>query len=75
MANQSKLHRPGRGRPPRMNWRDLRIEWYDRSKGKLITTTAVCKGWRGDDTDLRWEFVDGNGNTVVIRRSGLPRDD
>ena len=75
MAN-SKLNRPTRGRPPKMNWRDMRVEWYDREKGKVITTTAVCKGWRsGDDADLRWEFVDGNGNTVVIRRSGLPRTD
>lgn len=75
MANVSKLHRPGRGRPPRMNWRDLKCEWYDRAKGKVITTIAQCKGWKGDETDLRWEFQDCVGNIVVLRRSGLPRDD
>lgn len=74
MANVSKLNRPGRGRPPRMNWRDLRVEWHDPTRG-IITTTAVCKGFRGDDTDLRWEFTDSAGRVIVLRRSGLPRDD
>lgn len=75
MANESKLHRPRRGRPPRLNWRDMRVEWYDRAKSQVVTTVAVCKGWRGDDTDIRWEFEDAAGNTVVIRLSGLPRTD
>ena len=71
MPNVSKLHRPGKGRPPKLNWRDLRVEWYDSARGKIITTIAQAKGWRGDDSDFRWEFVDAAGNTVVLRRSGL----
>ena len=78
MANVSKLHRPGRGRPPKMNWRDLRCEWYDAARKKTVTTVAQMKGWNvgiNEPTDIRWEFTDCAGNTVVLRPSGLPRTD
>ena len=80
MANKSKLHRPGRGRPAKETYRDLVVEIYDKERTRIVHTLAVCKGYEPHDKfpefreATRWEFRDLNGNTIVLRRSSLPRN-
>ena len=79
MANQSKLHRPGRGRPHKETFRDLVVEIYDAERKRVVHTLAVCKGYEPRDKfpemreATRWEFRDLHGNTIVLRRSAIPR--
>lgn len=80
MANVSKLHRPGRGRPHTETFRDLVVEIYDEERKRVVHTIAVCKGYEPRDMfpemreATRWEFRDTHGNTIVLRRSMLPRN-
>lgn len=57
-----------KGRPPRLNWRDLIITYQH--NGKTIQEIAKMKGY---DTDgpIWWEFKDAIGNVVKITPSGL----
>jgi hypothetical protein len=62
-----------KGRPPRLTWRDLKVEYYDPKRG-LIQEVAKMKGWDGpDNTPIWWEFTDMEGRIIKISLSGLPR--
>lgn len=80
MANVSKLHRPGRGRPPKTTWRDIEVQIIFPDAKRIVTTTAVCKNFIGRDrypeirNETRWEFRIPGGATVVLRRPPLPRE-
>lgn len=80
MANRSKLHRPGRGRPHTETFRDMPVQIYDEERKRVFHTTAVCKGYEPRDMfpEMRertyWEFRGLHGELIVLRRSSLPRN-
>ena len=62
----AKAHK---GRPPRLNWRDLRIEYLDSKRG-LIQEIAKMRGYEGDGP-YYWEFQFKDGTIIKIMPSGL----
>lgn len=56
-----------KGRPPRLNWRDLIITYTD--KGKVITEIAKMDY---NAEPICWYFKDREGRQIKITRSGLP---